>query len=96
MSVTSTLTTANDLLQMADDGYRYELIKGELLRMPPTGGEHGVTAMNIGGPLHQHIKKNGLGLVFGAETGFLLARDPTQFSHRMWPSFTATASRKAK
>ena len=76
MSMTSAVTTADDLLQMADDGYRYELLKGELLRMPPSGGEHGVTAMNIGGPLHQHVKKNGLGLTFGAETGFLLARDP--------------------
>jgi Uma2 family endonuclease len=61
---------------MPDDGYRYELIEGELVRMAPAGSEHGATIMNIGGPLSQYVKANKLGVVFGAETGFKIASDP--------------------
>jgi Uma2 family endonuclease len=70
------IVTADELLTMPVDGFRYELVKGELIRMSPTGHEHGVVAMNIAGPLHQHVKSNVLGVVYAAETGFLLTRDP--------------------
>jgi hypothetical protein len=30
---------------MPDDGFRYELVKGELRRIPPAGGEHGDIAI---------------------------------------------------
>ena len=30
------------LLAMPDDGYRYELVKGEVIQMAPSGYEHGV------------------------------------------------------
>jgi Uma2 family endonuclease len=68
--------TAEDLLKLPDDGFRYELVKGELRRMPPAGHEHGDIAMNIGAPLHQHVKKNKLGKVYAAETGFVLETGP--------------------
>ncbi len=32
--------TANDLMQMADDGERYELSEEELTRMVPAGSEY--------------------------------------------------------
>ena len=32
--------------------------------------------MNLAAPLAQHVRAHGLGLTFGAETGFLLSRDP--------------------
>lgn len=32
--------TFDDLTAMPDDGYRYELVRGEILRMPPPKGEH--------------------------------------------------------
>ena len=32
--------------------------------------------MNVAGPLSQHVKAHGLGVVCGAETGFVLERDP--------------------
>jgi Uma2 family endonuclease len=76
MSTTKTLMTADELLHMPDDGYRYELVKGELLRMAPAGSEHGVTIMNIGIPLGQFVKTHALGVVFGAETGFKIYSDP--------------------
>ena len=69
--------TADELLAMPDDGFVYELIKGELIKVsPPPGHEHGLVAMNIAGPLHEYIKKKGLGKVYAAETGFLLAQNP--------------------
>ena len=33
--------TAEELLRMPDDGFRYELVKGELRKMVPAGSEHG-------------------------------------------------------
>ena len=76
MSPTHTLVTADELFMMPDDGFRYELVKGELRRMPPAGSEHGAVIMNIGTPLDQFVKAHGLGVVFGAEMGFKIASDP--------------------
>jgi len=42
MSAIKTLMTANELLQLPKDGFRYELIQGELRKMSPAGGKHGV------------------------------------------------------
>jgi Uma2 family endonuclease len=70
------LMTADEMLAMPRDGYRYELVRGELKRMPPTGGEHGVTVMSIAVPISQYVKEKKLGIVFGAETGFKIAVDP--------------------
>src|SRR5882762_6997701 len=61
---------------MPDDGYRYELVKGELIRMSPPGAEHGSVTMNVAGPLYQHVRENDLGVVYAAETGFKLDADP--------------------
>jgi Uma2 family endonuclease len=77
MSATLTkLVTADELLEMQDDGHRYELVKGELRMSPPPGSEHGEVTMNLAGPLYQHIKKNNLGVVYAAETGFKLESNP--------------------
>jgi len=77
--VSATLTrpmTADELLEMPDDGYRYELVKGELIQMSPTGDEHGKVAMELAAQLHLHVKKHSLGRVYAAETGFKLESDP--------------------
>ena len=77
--MSTTLTkpmTADELLAMPDDGYRYELVKGELTRMAPTGHKHGIVTMDIAGPLHQHVRENNLGAVYGAETGFIITQNP--------------------
>lgn len=76
MSATLTLMTAEELWQMPDDGYRYELIKGELRRMPPTGGEHGKISLSLGAMIAWHVRQHKLGVAFAAETGFLLATNP--------------------
>jgi Uma2 family endonuclease len=70
------LVTADELLMMPDDGFRYELVKGELKRMPPTGRQHGSVTMELAAPLHRYVKLNKLGQVYAAETGFKLESDP--------------------
>jgi Uma2 family endonuclease len=73
---TSTLVTADQLLRMPDDGFRYELVAGELKRMTPAGWKHGMVGSRLHSLLGQHISQHGLGELFLAETGFLLAREP--------------------
>ena len=48
---------AEDLLRMPNDGFRYELVRGELRRMSPAGNEHGRIAANITGSLVPHPGK---------------------------------------
>lgn len=77
MSTTITKpTTADELLAMPDDGFCYELVKGELIRMSPPGAEHGSVTMRVAVPLYQHVNEHNLGVVYAAETGFKLYADP--------------------
>jgi Uma2 family endonuclease len=68
--------TAEELLRMPRDGWRYELVEGELRRMPPPGFQHGTTAGEISGRLFQHVHANNLGVVPAAETGYKLRSNP--------------------
>lgn len=76
MAKTTQLMTAEELLRMPDDGFRYELVRGELRRMSPAGPRHGRVVINITTPLDQHVRAHSLGTVYAAETGFQLAADP--------------------
>lgn len=68
--------TAEELLRLPDDGFRYELVEGELKRMTPAGFRHGAIVMNLSRPLAEYVASNRLGLVAGAETGFKLKANP--------------------
>ena len=76
MTKTLQCSTASELFEMPDDGFRYELVKGELRRMSPSGSEHAVVIGRLTMRLGQHIEANNLGLYFGAEAGFKIASDP--------------------
>jgi Uma2 family endonuclease len=76
MSTTTHKMTAEQLFQMPDDGFRHELIKGELKTMAPAGFDHGAIIMNLAVPLGHHVKGNNLGVVLGAETGFKIETGP--------------------
>src|SRR5437868_12565170 len=77
MSTVAQLMTAEELARLpAADGQRYELIQGELVTMPPSGGEHGVFTTEISYPVIGFVKQHDLGVCCGAETGFIIARDP--------------------
>ncbi|HEX8707396.1 MAG TPA: Uma2 family endonuclease [Pyrinomonadaceae bacterium] len=76
MSATTQTLTAEELFMMRDDGFRYDLVKGELRQMPLAGSEQGAIIARLTGAMGQHVEANDLGEVFGAETGFKLATNP--------------------
>ena len=76
MSTRTQLMTAEELLTMPEDGFRYELVDGELRKMPPAGHVHGRLAATLTGSLVRHVTANRLGAVYAAETGFILRRNP--------------------
>ena len=67
--------TADELFERPDDGYRYELVDGSLVRMTPTGAEHGVVTARVAYVLQEYALRHG-GVCCGAETGFVLRRSP--------------------
>lgn len=76
MATALQLVTADDLLRMPDDGLLYELVRGELRSMSPASHRHGKVIINITLSLGQHVRDQGLGDVYAAETGFKLASNP--------------------
>ena len=75
-TIETKLMTADELFEMPDDSSRSELVRGELNRMSPAGDEHGRVGMELAIPLGSHIKKNNLGKLYLAETGFLIQTNP--------------------
>jgi Uma2 family endonuclease len=76
MDIVRQQVNADELLHMPSDGFRYELVRGELRRMTPAGSEHGRIAVRITWRLARHVEENRLGTVYAAETGFRLSTDP--------------------
>ena len=76
MVTTTQPMTAEALLDIPADGFRYELIRGELRKMPPAGYAHGKYELAIGSSLAVHVKANGLGDTCGGETGFVVESNP--------------------
>ena len=76
MNTTTQQITAEQLLMMPDNHMRRELVAGEVREMTPAGHEHGGVAVDITLPLGFFVKEHGLGRVYAAETGFILARNP--------------------
>jgi len=76
MDVVRQQVTAEELLCMPDNGFRYELVGGELRRMTLAGNIHGRVAMNFGTSLNNHVTAYDLGVVYAAETGFKLTSSP--------------------
>ena len=70
------LITAEELFKISDDSYRYELDKGRLRKMSPTGLEHGVITSRLGARLELFVEQQNLGIVCAAETGFYLEKEP--------------------
>lgn len=81
MSTTTRLITADELLVMPrrdenGNDCRLELIRGELKVMSPSKPLHGIVCAEIAAELRDFVREHGLGRVFGAETGFVVERDP--------------------
>jgi Uma2 family endonuclease len=73
---TTPLLTADDLMAMPDDGYRYELVRGELVRLPMSAHQSSIIAMRIAARLIPFVEAGNLGNVAGADGAYIFARDP--------------------
>ena len=77
MALEAEFLTADDFFRMPlAEGWRYELIRGELRRLPVAGHVHGDVAMQVGASLALFVRQQKLGKTYAAETGFIIARSP--------------------
>ncbi|MBI5301933.1 MAG: Uma2 family endonuclease [Chloroflexi bacterium] len=70
------LITAEELERIPQNDAHVELVKGAIVKMPPAGHEHGEVALAIGSLIRDFVRRNKLGKTYGAETGFILSRNP--------------------
>lgn len=75
MPATTRLLTAEEFAKLPDDDYRYELVEGKVIRMPPVKARHGAISISLGSALYQFVKKHRLGVVL-SESGFKLTSNP--------------------
>jgi Uma2 family endonuclease len=68
--------TADELLRMPDDGWKYELVRGELIRMSPSGSRSSIVSSNIRNQMGPFVTQRRLGLCGDADWGFRLASNP--------------------
>lgn len=76
MSTEVRLTTIEDVAALPDDGHRYDLMRGKLIRMPPAGGKQGAIAGKLNWLVGNVVWPERLGCVYTAEPAFVLARGP--------------------
>ncbi len=76
MSIVAAPMTADELMRLPRGQHRYELIRGRLITMSPSGSEHGAVTMQLSLILGPFVAARNLGLLFGAATGFRLERHP--------------------
>lgn len=72
----ATTITADDLLRLPNDGWRYELVRGELVRMSPTSSRSSLVSSNIHNLVASFVKRKRLGLCGDSDWGFVLATNP--------------------
>ncbi|MGH2516307.1 MAG: Uma2 family endonuclease [Ktedonobacterales bacterium] len=65
--------TAAELLALPENGWRYELVAGRLIRMPPIGGGHGRASLKLANALDAYVEQHALGMVTVGEHGFILS-----------------------
>lgn len=65
--------TVDELLSLPDDGWRYELVEGRLVRMPPEGFRASRLAMRLGVRLASFVEAYDLGAVTGEAGGYDLS-----------------------
>jgi Uma2 family endonuclease len=67
--------TAEELFNTPNLG-RCELVQGALITMSPSGSLHGRYSAILAAILGDYVEEQELGMVFGAETGFIIERNP--------------------
>src|SRR5262249_55959534 len=72
------LLTAEEFFMLPDpqDGSQQELVRGEIVTMPPPGGLHGVTCSKVDRKLGAFVDSAGIATVACNDTGFITERGP--------------------
>ena len=76
MSTQTRLMTADEFLEMSDDGFHHELVRGVVLTTPLPAAEHSAVAGEIGWLVGSFVVKDDIGKSYAAATGFQIERDP--------------------
>jgi len=94
---TEALVTGDELLAMGDVG-PCELIEGRIVRMSPTGFEHGNYESNFCEHLKAHVRRHRLGKVVVGEVGIYVRRipDTVRAADAAFVSHERLAQRKQK
>jgi Uma2 family endonuclease len=76
-TVAQKLLTAEEFFRLPNppNGWRQELVRGEVVDMPPPGGLHGVTQVNTSARLHTFVV-SGPGGTLTCESGFITENGP--------------------
>ena len=72
----SELMTIEEFERLPDEADRLELVRGQVIREPPAGFEHGDIGFQVALCLGTFVRQHALGKVLAAETGFVLFDDP--------------------
>ncbi len=65
-----TIWTDEAFMALPDDGDRYEVVNGELIKMGNSGMEHGNLGTFLGGALEFYVRPRKLGATFDSSTAF--------------------------
>jgi Uma2 family endonuclease len=69
--------TAEEFIEMPEppDGSKQELVRGEIVMLPPPGFQHGEVQVNVATLLKPHVRAHRLGRIT-VESGVVIERDP--------------------
>jgi len=77
IAIAPNFATEEELWELSQDGYRYELWDDELKFVGLAGAEHGAFVADVSACAAIFVKAGSLGQCFGANTGFRLSENPT-------------------
>jgi Uma2 family endonuclease len=70
------LLTAEEYMQLPDDGRRTELVRGRVVEMPQPKPTHGYYCSNCSGILRDFVRSHDLGRVVSNDSGVKTEKDP--------------------
>ncbi len=76
MATTTQALTADELMDLPDDGFRYELVRGELIRKMATGVEQALIVDNCYWSLSGYARRHNLGRALPSDLGYRLENAP--------------------
>lgn len=70
------LLTAEEFAAMPELGRFTELVKGEVIQVPPPSFNHGQVCFNVAFALGMHVVPRGIGRILTNDSGIITERDP--------------------